>query len=85
MGTEVSPRHEWPVGRLSSTARGGVGAAIVAAAALCLGGAFSAHAQDMEPRSYSNPVSIHNSIKLFARTGVLARTGNNFDLLGIAW
>jgi hypothetical protein len=31
------------------------------------------------------PVTIHNSIKLFASSGVSARTGNNFDLLGFAW
>lgn len=31
------------------------------------------------------PVNAHNSIKLYASTGVSARTGNNFDLLGVAW
>jgi hypothetical protein len=31
------------------------------------------------------PVDARNSIKLYASTGVLARTGNSFDLLGIAW
>ena len=31
------------------------------------------------------PVNIHNSVKLYASSGVSARTGNNFDLLGIAW
>jgi hypothetical protein len=31
------------------------------------------------------PVDIHNSVKLYASTGVSARTGNNYDLLGIAW
>jgi outer membrane putative beta-barrel porin/alpha-amylase len=31
------------------------------------------------------PVDIHNSIKLYASHGVSARTGNNFDLIGIAW
>jgi len=31
------------------------------------------------------PVDAHNSIKLFASSGVSARTGNNFDLAGIAW
>jgi hypothetical protein len=31
------------------------------------------------------PVNPHNSIKLFASTGVSARTGNNFDLIGAAW
>lgn len=31
------------------------------------------------------PVDAHNSIKLYASRGVSARTGNNYDLLGIAW
>ena len=31
------------------------------------------------------PVDPHNSIKLYASSSVSARTGNNFDLLGIAW
>jgi hypothetical protein len=31
------------------------------------------------------PVNRRNSIKLFASTGVSARTGNNFDVAGIAW
>jgi hypothetical protein len=31
------------------------------------------------------PVDIHNSVKLYASRGVSARTGNNFDLIGIAW
>ena len=31
------------------------------------------------------PVDIHNSIKLYASSGVSDRTGNSFDLLGIAW
>jgi len=31
------------------------------------------------------PVDVQNSIKLFASSGVSARTGNNFDLLGVAW
>ena len=31
------------------------------------------------------PVDKYNSIKLYASSGVSARTGNNFDLLGIAW
>lgn len=31
------------------------------------------------------PVDVHNSIKLFASTGVSARTNNNYDLMGIAW
>lgn len=31
------------------------------------------------------PLSVHHSLKLYASSGVAARTGNNFDLLGIAW
>jgi hypothetical protein len=31
------------------------------------------------------PVDVRNSIKLYASSGVSARTGNNFDLIGIAW
>jgi len=31
------------------------------------------------------PVDAYNSIKLYASSGVSARTGNNFDLIGIAW
>jgi hypothetical protein len=31
------------------------------------------------------PVDARNSFKLFASSGVSARTGNNFDLVGIAW
>ena len=31
------------------------------------------------------PVDIHNSIKFYASSGVAARTGNNFDMVGIAW
>jgi hypothetical protein len=31
------------------------------------------------------PVDRRNSVKLSASTGVSARTGNNFDLLGVAW
>jgi hypothetical protein len=31
------------------------------------------------------PVNIRNSLKLYASSGVSARTGNNFDLLGVAW
>jgi hypothetical protein len=31
------------------------------------------------------PVDVHHSIKLYASTGVSARTGNDFDLVGIAW
>ena len=35
--------------------------------------------------TYAIPVDRRNSIKLYASSGVSARTGNNFDLLGIAW
>jgi hypothetical protein len=31
------------------------------------------------------PVDLHNSVKLYASSGVSARTGNDFDLIGIAW
>lgn len=31
------------------------------------------------------PVDVHNSVKLYASRGVSARTGNDYDLLGIAW
>jgi Putative MetA-pathway of phenol degradation len=31
------------------------------------------------------PVDARNSIKLYASSGVSARTGNNYDLLGMAW
>jgi hypothetical protein len=31
------------------------------------------------------PVDARNSVKLYASSGVAARTGNNFDLIGIAW
>ena len=31
------------------------------------------------------PVNRHNSIKLYASTGVYARRGENFDIVGIAW
>lgn len=31
------------------------------------------------------PVDLHHSVKFYASSGVSARTGNSFDLLGIAW
>jgi hypothetical protein len=31
------------------------------------------------------PLDARNSIKLYASSGTSARTGNNFDLLGVAW
>lgn len=33
----------------------------------------------------SLPVDAHNSIKLYLSSGISARTGNNFDLWGVAW
>jgi len=30
-------------------------------------------------------VDAHHSIKLYGSSGVSARTGNNYDLLGAAW
>ena len=33
----------------------------------------------------SFPVDARNSVKLYASSGVFARTGNNVDLLGVAW
>ena len=31
------------------------------------------------------PANRRNSVKFYASRGVSARTGNNFDLLGVAW
>ena len=31
------------------------------------------------------PLDRANSIKLYVSSGVSARTGNNFDLAGVAW
>jgi len=31
------------------------------------------------------PVNRHNSVKLYASTGVSTRTGSDFDAVGIAW
>ena len=31
------------------------------------------------------PVNARNSIKLYASSGVSSRTGNDYDLIGIAW
>ena len=33
----------------------------------------------------SFPVDLHNSIKFYASSGISARTGNDYDLLGVAW
>jgi hypothetical protein len=35
--------------------------------------------------TFAVPVDRRNSIKIYASSGVSARTGNNFDLAGIAW
>ena len=35
--------------------------------------------------TFALPLDLRNSIKLYASTGVSSRTGNSFDLLGIAW
>jgi hypothetical protein len=35
--------------------------------------------------TFALPVNRHNSIKLYASTGVSTRTGGNFDTVGIAW
>ena len=35
--------------------------------------------------TYSMPVTRHQSIKLYASTGVLTRVGNDFDTYGIVW
>ena len=35
--------------------------------------------------TFSLPVNRHNSVKLFASSGVSTRTGTNFDTLGITW
>ena len=35
--------------------------------------------------TYSIPIDRRNSIKLYGSSGVSARTGNNFDLVGVAW
>jgi len=31
------------------------------------------------------PIDVRNSVKFYASSGVSARTGNNYDLLGVAW
>ena len=35
--------------------------------------------------TFALPLDVRNSIKFYASSGVSARTGNNFDLLGVAW
>ncbi|MFO1311475.1 MAG: transporter [Burkholderiales bacterium] len=35
--------------------------------------------------TYAIPVDVHNSVKFYASTGVSARTGNSYDLIGTAW
>lgn len=48
------------------------------------------HGQDLQQNwrvgaTLALPVDRFHSVKLYASKGVSARTGNNFDLLGIAW
>jgi hypothetical protein len=31
------------------------------------------------------PINRHNSLKLYASTGVFTRTGSDFDTVGVAW
>jgi outer membrane putative beta-barrel porin/alpha-amylase len=35
--------------------------------------------------TFSMPISRHNSVKLYANTGVITRIGNDFDTFGAAW
>jgi len=35
--------------------------------------------------TYSRPLDARNSIKLYANSGVADRTGNSYDMLGLAW
>jgi len=35
--------------------------------------------------TFALPVDVRNSVKFYVSSGVSARTGNNFDLAGIAW
>jgi hypothetical protein len=35
--------------------------------------------------TFALPVDLHNSVKLYVSRGVSARTGNNWDLIGITW
>jgi hypothetical protein len=35
--------------------------------------------------TFAFPVDRRNSVKLYASNGVSTRTGNNFDVLGVAW
>ena len=35
--------------------------------------------------TFALPVDLHNSVKLYVSRGVSARTGNNWDVIGIAW
>lgn len=35
--------------------------------------------------TFSIPINRHNSIKLYASSGVTTRTGSNFDTLGLTW
>ena len=35
--------------------------------------------------TYTKPINSHNSIKIYASTGVVTRTGDDFDTYGIGW
>jgi hypothetical protein len=35
--------------------------------------------------TFAIPINLRNSVKLYASSGVSARTGNDFDLVGIGW
>jgi hypothetical protein len=35
--------------------------------------------------TWALPVDRNNSVKLYASSGVAARTGNDYDLVGVAW
>jgi hypothetical protein len=35
--------------------------------------------------TFALPIDAHNALRLYASRGVSARTGDNFDLIGIAW
>ena len=35
--------------------------------------------------TYSMPLNMHHSLKLYASTGILTKTGDDFDTFGIAW
>jgi len=35
--------------------------------------------------TYSTPINRHHSIKIYASTGILTKTGDDFDTYGVAW